>query len=158
MTSSHPGNRRFRELVMEKKQAYQRARRRDDKTRITFELVQTLRDGGRYVLSERLLFLFWRIACLISLPCSKFLLYDSKTELWWDVGDEYAREKVSHSLRSRPSENRRSKPKPPRKSSLRKNPQSPAIDKTVSQLIHNQQSLLKSMIENFETGRTSANG
>lgn len=47
MTSSHPGNRRFRELVLEKKQAYQRARRRDDKTRITFELVQTLRDGGR---------------------------------------------------------------------------------------------------------------
>jgi len=49
MTSSHPGNRRFRDLVLEKKQAYQRARRRDDKTRITFELVQTLRDAGRYV-------------------------------------------------------------------------------------------------------------
>jgi hypothetical protein len=47
MTSSHPGNRRFRESVLEKKQAYQRARRRDDKTRITFELVQALRDGGR---------------------------------------------------------------------------------------------------------------
>jgi hypothetical protein len=47
MTSSHPGNRRFRELVLEKKQAYQRARRRDDKTKITFELVQALRDGGR---------------------------------------------------------------------------------------------------------------
>lgn len=47
MTSSHPGNRRFRELVLEKKQAYQRARRRDDKTRITSELVQTLREGGR---------------------------------------------------------------------------------------------------------------
>ena len=47
MTSSHPGNRRFRELVLDKKQAYQRARRRDDKTRITFELVQTLREGGR---------------------------------------------------------------------------------------------------------------
>lgn len=47
MTSSHPGNRRFRELVLEKKQAYQRARRRDEKTQITFELVQTLREGGR---------------------------------------------------------------------------------------------------------------
>ncbi len=47
MTSSHPGNRRFRELVLDKKQAYQRARRRDDKTRITSELVQTLREGGR---------------------------------------------------------------------------------------------------------------
>ena len=47
MTSSHPGNRRFRELVLEKKQAYQRARRREDKTKITFDLVQALREGGR---------------------------------------------------------------------------------------------------------------
>jgi hypothetical protein len=50
MTIAHPGNRRFRQLVMDKKDAYQKARRRDDKTRITFELVQKLRtgpEGGR---------------------------------------------------------------------------------------------------------------
>jgi hypothetical protein len=45
MTVAHPGNRRFRQLVMEKKQTYQKARRRDDKTRITFELVHNLRSG-----------------------------------------------------------------------------------------------------------------
>lgn len=60
MTSSHPGNRRFRELVLERKQAYQRARRRDDKTRITFELVQNFRDAGRY--DARMIFVAGTIA------------------------------------------------------------------------------------------------
>ena len=49
MTVAHPGNRKFRDLVLTKKRAYQLARRRDDKTKITFELVQKLRLGGRYV-------------------------------------------------------------------------------------------------------------
>lgn len=45
MTVTHPGNLRFRQLVMGKKDVYQKAKRRDDKTRITFELVQTVRNG-----------------------------------------------------------------------------------------------------------------
>ena len=45
MTFAHPGNRRFKTLVMEKKDQYQKATRRDDKTRITHELVQNLRNG-----------------------------------------------------------------------------------------------------------------
>jgi hypothetical protein len=48
-TSSHPANRRFRELVNRHKDAYQRAKRRDDKTKITYELVELLRSEGRYV-------------------------------------------------------------------------------------------------------------
>ena len=50
MTIAHPGNRRFRQLVIDQQDAYQKAKRRDDKTRITFELVQQLRncpEGGR---------------------------------------------------------------------------------------------------------------
>jgi hypothetical protein len=50
MTVAHPGNRRFRRLVHNRKDDYQKARRRDHKTRITLELVQELRagpDGGR---------------------------------------------------------------------------------------------------------------
>ena len=77
---------------------------------------------------------------------SRFLLYDPKTRLWYDVGDEYAREKVSHSLRSRPNENRRSKPKP-RKKTVRKPQHSPALDAIVRRLINDQQELLKSMID-----------
>lgn len=84
----------------------------------------------------------------------RFLLYDPHTNLWYDVGDEYAREKVSHSLRSRPSEHRRSNPKP-RKKIVRKTPYSPALDAVVRRLIHDQQALLKSMIDK-ETSRAAA--
>jgi hypothetical protein len=46
MTVAHPGNRRFRQLVMAQKNAYQKAKRRDDKSRITFDLVHQLRTGN----------------------------------------------------------------------------------------------------------------
>lgn len=39
---SHPGNQRFRKLVSEQKGAYQRAARREDKTKITLDIVQRL--------------------------------------------------------------------------------------------------------------------
>lgn len=48
MTSSHPGNRKLRDLVLQKKHEYQRAKRRDEKTSITSEIVQVLRGSGRY--------------------------------------------------------------------------------------------------------------
>jgi hypothetical protein len=48
MTSSHPGNRKLRDLVLQKKQEYQRAKRRDEKTSITSEIVHVLRGSGRY--------------------------------------------------------------------------------------------------------------
>jgi hypothetical protein len=44
---SHPGNQRFRRMILAKKEAYQKARRRDEKTRITFEIVVELRQGSR---------------------------------------------------------------------------------------------------------------
>ena len=47
MTSSHPANRRFRELVDFHKRAYQNSKRRDEKTRITCDLVDKLRSEGR---------------------------------------------------------------------------------------------------------------
>jgi len=83
MTASHPANRRFRELVDSRKAAYQNSKRRDEKTRITCELVDKLRGEGRFV------------------------LFDPETKLWYEVSDEYAREKVSHSLRSRSSSEQR---------------------------------------------------
>ena len=47
MTASHPANRRFRELVDSHKASYQNSKRRDEKTRITCELVDKLRAEGR---------------------------------------------------------------------------------------------------------------
>ena len=97
----------------------------------------------------------------------RFLLFDLNTKLWYEVGDDYAREKVSHSLRqrSRPSIHEASssssrrgssttKQNKTRKKTVRKVQHSPALDQIVQQLIDDQQQLLKSMIER-ETSATS---
>ena len=42
---THPGNLKFRQLVLARKDEYKRANRRDDKTRIAFEIVEALRNG-----------------------------------------------------------------------------------------------------------------
>ena len=70
------------------------------------------------------------------------------------MGDHYAREKVSHSLRSRPNEQRRTRPKPRKRTSMRKNQHSPALDGIISQLIQDQQALLKVLIDR-ETKRAT---
>ena len=50
---SHPGNQRFRDLVLAHRASYQKAKRREDKTRITAEIVNRLMGGttapARYV-------------------------------------------------------------------------------------------------------------
>lgn len=49
---THPGNQRFRKLVAEQKDTYQRAKRREDKTKITLDIVQKLmrcEEPSRYV-------------------------------------------------------------------------------------------------------------
>lgn len=66
--------------------------------------------------------------------------------MWFDVGNVYAREKVSHALRSRPNEERRRKPKP-KKKLARKPEVPPEFEGKVQALIRDQQALLKSMIE-----------
>jgi hypothetical protein len=45
----HPANQRFRDLINQHKDMYQKAKRRDEKTKITCELVDRLRQDGRYV-------------------------------------------------------------------------------------------------------------
>ena len=66
---AHKGNARFRQLINEKKDEYQAARRREDKTRLTMEIVHELRQSSR------------------------FLLKDPKLQLWFEVGQEYMKEK-----------------------------------------------------------------
>ena len=66
---AHKGNARFRQLINEKKDEYQAARRREDKTRLTLEIVEELKQTSR------------------------FLLKDPKLQLWFEVGQEYMKEK-----------------------------------------------------------------
>lgn len=42
---AHPGNQRLAEMIKARKEEYQKAKRRDDKTRITCEIVQAMRQG-----------------------------------------------------------------------------------------------------------------
>jgi len=42
---AHPGNQLLATLIKARKEEYQKALRRDDKTRITFEIVQSMRQG-----------------------------------------------------------------------------------------------------------------
>jgi len=74
---SHAGNRKFRVIVALHRERYQNCTSRDDKSRITDEIIKSIRQCG-----------------------SRFLKKDEKTGLFEDVGDEYAHEKVSHALRS----------------------------------------------------------
>jgi len=39
---THPGNRRFRQIVLEQKDLYQKATKREDKTKITLDIVRRL--------------------------------------------------------------------------------------------------------------------
>ncbi|KAG7344339.1 hypothetical protein IV203_022347 [Nitzschia inconspicua] len=129
-TSDHPANVLFRELVNGNKDAYQKAKRRDEKTKITCDLVDRLRRHGRFV------------------------LFDPKTKLWYEVSEEYAREKVSHSLRSRPMEQRRNRPRLKTKV-LRVPKHSPALDDVVQHILQDQQSILKAMMQK-ESNRMAA--
>lgn len=67
--------------------------------------------------------------------------------MWYDAGENYAREKVSHALRSRPSEERRKRLKQ-KKKTPRKPKVPPELETTVQDLINEQQRLLKDLIQN----------
>ena len=146
----HKGNALFRELIDAKKDEYQAARRREDKTRyveagcccgflvfILGSVLLTMCVNGK------------RLTCEIVAELrqsSRFLLKDPKLQLWFEVGEEYIKEKVSHALRSRPNEERRQRLKP-KKKIVRKQTQSPGMEQAVESIIREQQLLLKSMIE-----------
>jgi hypothetical protein len=87
-----------------------------------------------------------RLELLIAFALARFLLKDAKSGMWFDVGDVYAREKVSHALRSRPNEERSRRLKPKKK--MTRKPEIPIeLEGRVQALIREQQTLLKVMIE-----------
>jgi hypothetical protein len=43
----HPGNQRYREMVLARKEEYQKTKRRDEKSQIAFEIVEALRQGPK---------------------------------------------------------------------------------------------------------------
>ena len=95
----HAGNKRFRVLVEHYRERYQNTIVREEKTRITCEIIERIRSGSH--------------------PGGRFLKTDVDGNGWIEAGEEFAREKVSHALRSAKDPNRtknRKKRKPVPKS------------------------------------------
>ena len=84
----HEGNKQFRTIVEQYRVRYQRTSVREEKTRITCEIISRIRAGSMHK------------------PGGRFLKLDPDTKKWCDAGDEFAREKVSHALRSAKDPNR----------------------------------------------------
>ena len=79
-TNVHPGNKRFRDLINANRRAYLKARK-NDKPAISRSIVRTIRQMN-----------------------GRFLKKDEKLGLWFEIGDDGAREKTSQALRQRAPE------------------------------------------------------
>uniref|UniRef100_A0A7S1GN30 DUF6824 domain-containing protein n=1 Tax=Cyclophora tenuis TaxID=216820 RepID=A0A7S1GN30_CYCTE len=82
-TNVHPGNRHFRDLINLHRRAYLKARK-NDKPAISRAIVRSIRENN-----------------------GRFLKRDEKTGLWYEIGDDAAREKTSQALRQRAPEMRK---------------------------------------------------
>lgn len=78
-TNHHPGNKKYRKMVEDRKLEYVNSKRLD-KPLVALEIIR-----------------HWRS----QLPPGRFLKLDEKTGLWNDVGDKKAREKTSQALREK---------------------------------------------------------
>ena len=65
----------------------------------------------------------------------------------YDAGILYAREKVSHALRSRPMDEAKKRARPGRKKGQRKSFNTPEIEAHANKLIQEQQQLLRAMLD-----------
>ena len=84
-TNHHPGNKRYRKWVEDRKIEYVNSKRLD-KPVVALEIVKKWRSQS---------------------PPGRFLKMDDKTGLWSDVGDKKAREKTSQALREKAPQIRR---------------------------------------------------
>lgn len=82
-TNVHPGNRNFRDLINLHRRAYLKARK-NDKPAISRAIVRAIRESG-----------------------GRFLKKQNKSSLWFEIGDDAAREKTSQALRQRAPEMRK---------------------------------------------------
>lgn len=79
-TNAHPGNREFRDMINLHRRKYLKARK-NDKPAISRSIVQSIREKN-----------------------GRFLKKDEKTGLYYEIGDDNAREKTSQALRQRASQ------------------------------------------------------
>lgn len=129
LSHAHVGNKRFRHIVMMYRQEYQNAPSRESKTTITMKIVSMIRECG-----------------------GRFLKQDEVTGDWVDVGDHYAREKVSHALRSAKDPNR---PKIKKRREVKKYVPTAEEDALFESTLADQQRIFQALVEKEAKGETS---
>jgi hypothetical protein len=126
LSHAHCGNKRFRHIIEMNREAYQTAPTRERKTNITGQIVSMVRECG-----------------------GRFLKVDDATGEWVDVGDTYAREKVSHALRSAKDPNR---PRIKKRREVRRHVPSPEEDALFEETLRDQQRIFQGLIEQAAPG------
>jgi len=132
VSHSHPGNHRFRKIVELYRESYQKAPSREEKTRITSKVMEVIRS---------------------SQPQGRFLKYDDDTQRYFDVGDKYAHEKVSHALRSAKDPNR---PKPKRVRVVPKRELTANEQEMCERVYQEQQKIFQALVEKSTDAQSSA--
>jgi hypothetical protein len=126
ITHSHCGNKRFRHIIEMNREAYQKAPRKEKKTKITIEIVNMIRECG-----------------------GRFLKLDEPTGEWQGVSDHDAREKVSHALRSAKDPNR---PRIKKKREVVMYTPTPEEDAIFQETLSYQQQIFQSLLEREAQG------
>jgi hypothetical protein len=122
VSHAHTGNKHFRRVIETFREVYQKADCRDQKTNITCSVIAKIHSYG-----------------------GRFLKLNEDTGVWEEVGDQYAREKVSHALRSAKDPNR-PKVKKPRKT--KKYVPSHEEDSAFREALEEQQRIFQNLINN----------
>lgn len=118
---THPGNRRFRQLINNYREIYQSSKHRDEKTRINTEIVKSVKANG-----------------------GRFMRRDDATGQWHELDAASAHEKVSHALRSARDPNR---PKPKKKRQVAVKPPSDEEERAFQILAADQQEIFRQLRE-----------
>jgi hypothetical protein len=131
---AHVGNRRFRQIVETFRESYQSAPSREEKTRITAKVVDVIRS---------------------SQPSGRFLKFDEESQTFYDVGEKYAHEKVSHALRSAKDPNR---PKPKRSRVVPKRELTESEQEMCERVFEEQQKIFKALVEKSSANLSAGGG
>jgi hypothetical protein len=87
----HPGNKRYRKLVEHTAPLYERAATKLEKTQVIAAVVRKVRDDARAFHSSN--------DSGVGAVAGGFVKKDYQTGLWYDIGDDKARDKVGHAIR-----------------------------------------------------------
>lgn len=132
VSNAHIGNKNFRCIIERYREMYQSADCRDEKTNITCSVINKVRGSG-----------------------GRFLKLDEATNLWEPVSEQYAREKVSHALRSAKDPNR-PKVKKPRKT--KEYIPTPEEEAAFRDALEEQRKIFQALLDNhLETEGSDAN-